>query len=398
LHNAANWSHKEIVELLIAKGADVTVNDKRGRTPLHEAWNKEVAELLITAGADVNAKDGGGDTPLDWAIKYKRTETADLLRKHGGKAKTPDISIHEAAGKGNIEAVKQNLAIGADVNKKDQSGATSLHNAVSWGHMSTVRFLIDNGANVNAVNGHGETPLHAAAFSGRKEILDLLMSNGANINAKNRPSFKTPLDKATTSRFPIPPEWETARKETAALIRKHGGKTSEEIRNTGQTKKEIKDRKDRITCVNNLKKIGIALRIYATDNEDCFPWQVPQAKGGTAELAKPRSDSSNLLDSEGKPIFDVDAWVHFQALNNRLQSPSVLRCPSDTRLSLTVDDSSVPFGKNSVSYLLRTDPEVEESRPNEIAVLCPHHNGAYNIMLTDSSVMQAGWSRLGDIF
>ena len=50
-----------------------------------EAGNKEVAELLIAKGADVNAKDDGGGTPLDLAIKRNHTETADLLRKHGGK-------------------------------------------------------------------------------------------------------------------------------------------------------------------------------------------------------------------------------------------------------------------------------------------------------------------------
>ena len=44
---------------------------------------KEIAELLIAKGADVNAKDEDGDTPLDNA-KHK-PETADLLRKHGGK-------------------------------------------------------------------------------------------------------------------------------------------------------------------------------------------------------------------------------------------------------------------------------------------------------------------------
>ena len=46
---------------------------------------KEVAELLIAKGADVNAQRDNGDTPLDWAILRKHTETAELLRKHGGK-------------------------------------------------------------------------------------------------------------------------------------------------------------------------------------------------------------------------------------------------------------------------------------------------------------------------
>ena len=39
----------------------------------------------IENGADVNAKDYERKAPLDFAIKYKRTQIADLLRKHGGK-------------------------------------------------------------------------------------------------------------------------------------------------------------------------------------------------------------------------------------------------------------------------------------------------------------------------
>jgi len=55
---------------------------------LHQAAVKRrngVVELLIGKGLDVNAKDEDGDTPLDWAIIRNHTETADLLRKHGGK-------------------------------------------------------------------------------------------------------------------------------------------------------------------------------------------------------------------------------------------------------------------------------------------------------------------------
>ena len=42
-------------------------------------------EFVKSTGLDVNAKDEDGKTPLDWAVDEDQTETADLLRKHGGK-------------------------------------------------------------------------------------------------------------------------------------------------------------------------------------------------------------------------------------------------------------------------------------------------------------------------
>ena len=46
---------------------------------------KVIVELLIAEGADVNAKDEEGKTPLDATSVFNKTETADFLRKHGGK-------------------------------------------------------------------------------------------------------------------------------------------------------------------------------------------------------------------------------------------------------------------------------------------------------------------------
>ena len=78
----------EVVKQHLAACADVNVKNKVGGTPLHFAaleGRKAIVELLITKGAQVNVKSEDGLTPLDRAIKYQRTETADLLRKHGGK-------------------------------------------------------------------------------------------------------------------------------------------------------------------------------------------------------------------------------------------------------------------------------------------------------------------------
>ena len=70
-------------------GTDVDAKDGfgLGRTPLHFAareGHKKIVELLIDKGADMNAKANDGTTPLDMADDK---ETADLLRKHGGKTR-----------------------------------------------------------------------------------------------------------------------------------------------------------------------------------------------------------------------------------------------------------------------------------------------------------------------
>ena len=65
------------------------------------------------------------------------TTIAAVLVVGCGPPEPPDISIHEAAEQGNIEAAKQHLAAGADVNEKATLGrGTSLHTAAAWGQSS----------------------------------------------------------------------------------------------------------------------------------------------------------------------------------------------------------------------------------------------------------------------
>ena len=84
LIEAAATGNVEAIKKAIADGADVNVKAVGGGTLLfiaaHEG-HREVAELLIAEGADVNETNGSGEAPLD----YAKGETAELIRKHGGK-------------------------------------------------------------------------------------------------------------------------------------------------------------------------------------------------------------------------------------------------------------------------------------------------------------------------
>ena len=175
--------HMEVAELLIANGANLEGTDKFGNTPLHYAahhGSKEIVILLITNSADVNAKDKGGESPLNMAANK---ETADLLRKHGGKYGT---FIAAVAG-GDINAVKMFLDAGTDVNEKVQHGWTPLHETAVFGHAKVAKLLIANGADVNAWDG-----------------------------------YETPLDVSDDE------------SEFATLLRKHGGKTGDELKAEGK--------------------------------------------------------------------------------------------------------------------------------------------------------------------
>jgi ankyrin repeat protein len=234
IHDAAIDGNIEAVKQHLADGVDVNAKDKDGFTPLHDAvgWgHKEVVELFIAKGADVNANHApidrffNGKTPLDLASK---DEIADLLRKHGGKTYAElkaEESIHKAAIKGNIEAVKQYLAAGTDVNAKDVNGVTPLYYAAGRGRKEVAELLIAKGAdvNVNAKSDRDATPLHGAAFNGHAEIAELLIAAGADVNAKIKSGGRkgqTPLDLAISN----------DRIKTADLLRKHGGKTGEELK------------------------------------------------------------------------------------------------------------------------------------------------------------------------
>src|SRR3954468_16129450 len=76
-----------------------------------------------------------------------------------------------------------------------------------------------------------------------------------------------------------------------------------------------KGKAQRITCGNNLKQVGLAMRLWADNNGGKYPWKVDQSLGGS------------------KPNGTDNAKVNFQlsVVSNELGSTKILLCPNDVR-------------------------------------------------------------------
>ena len=82
LHAALIYGNKEIAEMLIAKGANLNIQDEDGDVPLHIAvanGNNEIVELLLKKEADINIAGAYGLTPLHIAVAQDDKKTVALL-------------------------------------------------------------------------------------------------------------------------------------------------------------------------------------------------------------------------------------------------------------------------------------------------------------------------------
>ena len=99
----------------------------------------------------------------------------------------PDIDIHTAVLYGNMEAVKQHIAAGTDLNTKEpMAGSTPLISAITFDHTEISKALIDAGADLEIQNNDGSSALHVAAFFCRVEMVQRLVDAKVDQTKKNR--------------------------------------------------------------------------------------------------------------------------------------------------------------------------------------------------------------------
>lgn len=153
----------------------------------------------------------------------------------------------------------------------------------------------------------------------------------------------------------------------------------------------------RIKCINNLKNVGLAFRIFATDNNDLFP--------------------AALMVSNGVDITSIDIPSVYKSLSNELSTPKLLHCSADKQRRAA--ENFTDFTSDDVSYFLNLS--ADETRPGTflagdrnlelngkpvppgLLILSRNtalgftkeiHNRQGNIVMGDGSVQQMSSSRL----
>ena len=129
-----------------------------------KAEDVEAARDLLAAGADVDAAATDGATALHWAVHRENAELVDLL-----------------------------LEAGADATVANRYGVQPISLAAETGNAAIITRLLQAGADANATLRGGETALMTAARTGNRDALRALIAHGADVNARDATHGQTPL-------------------------------------------------------------------------------------------------------------------------------------------------------------------------------------------------------------
>ena len=109
-----------------------------------------------------------------------------------------------------------------------------------------------------------------------------------------------------------------------------------------------KKKAQKISCVNNLKQVGLSFRLWEGDNGDKYPMAVPSAQGGVSDLVCNQAHTTATLAAN---LYQV-----FQCMSNQLSTAKVIYCPSDglaNHVQTTTNFSAI--GNLNVSYFVNGD-------------------------------------------
>jgi len=243
---AVKYFNKPALLELLTDSKKINSMDDEGNTLLHLAVGsdeshsryenplyKEFIELLLDEGANSSAKNNDGLTPIGIIppgfYHFMQPHHSDILKAIIEILEEP--RLNRAVRTRNTELVKKYITEKDSLESRGKRQATPLYYAAYNVDPAITKLLLENGAEVNALDYQGETPLHTAVyhtFTNVEEegikVIKLLIENGSDVNrVKKFPGKITPLDFAKDPNGKI-----------ANLLRKHGGKTGEELKAEGK--------------------------------------------------------------------------------------------------------------------------------------------------------------------
>ncbi|MGE0086542.1 MAG: ankyrin repeat domain-containing protein [Desulfococcaceae bacterium] len=170
---------------LISCGADVSIADKNGETPLFHAASRsaEVVRKLIEHKADVNVRSVRNETPV---MVSKNADIAEMLIEAGADIKAPDgirILCHAANKQGFAGVIKKLMDNGIDADTCCLHDTTPLMMAED---IAVAEVLLKAGADINLIDRFGQTALFHAAVKSHSAptsaIVKTLIEKGADVN------------------------------------------------------------------------------------------------------------------------------------------------------------------------------------------------------------------------
>jgi ankyrin repeat protein len=178
LFHACCQGSLEIARLLLQNGADVDSVYIDGRTPLFAACEKSHAplvELLLSNGANPNYTIGSHLPFFEYVMEVYDLKHQREVKEYRLKFPiwTTPIMVASASGPDNI--IDRLFKAGAEIEAKNEFGATALLCASAWGHEREARALIDAGASLFATDEKGRSVLNHACRGEHVTIVDFLL-------------------------------------------------------------------------------------------------------------------------------------------------------------------------------------------------------------------------------
>jgi ankyrin repeat protein len=176
---AAYYGHAELAEVFVRHGLTLDLFEASAVGNL-----ERVRKLIHEDASRVNAFAPDGFFPLGLAAFFGHKHIVEILLARGAEVGTAArnaqkvTALHGAVARRDVEIVKMLLEHGADANAKQERGFAPLHDAAANGNLALAQLLVKHGARADVRADDGKTPGEMAAERGHKEVAEWLAGSG----------------------------------------------------------------------------------------------------------------------------------------------------------------------------------------------------------------------------